>query len=72
MASPSARSRLECDDVEDGRRPFCSPLGDAPPGRTGAERVGRENEAEREEEVDDGRRAFVAVLEAREGEGMLE
>ena len=71
VASPSARSREECEDVDEGRRPFVSPLGELPPGRTGAVREGSENDAEREEEVDEGRLAFVAVLAANEGEGRL-
>jgi hypothetical protein len=71
VASPSARSRLECEEVEEGRRPLSSPFGELPPGRTGPERVGRENDAEREEEVEEGLRAFVAVLAAKEGDGRL-
>lgn len=46
-------------------------MGDVPPGRTGAERVGRENDADRDDEVEEGRRAFVAVLAASEGDGRL-
>ena len=72
VASPSARSREECEEVEEGRRPFASPLGELPPGRTGVAREGSENDAEREEEVDEGRLAFVAVLAANEGDGRLE
>lgn len=42
-----------------------------PSGRTGRSLVGREKEAERDEEVEEGRRALVAVFRASEGEGRL-
>jgi hypothetical protein len=42
-----------------------------PPGRTGWSLFGREKEGERDEEVEEGRRALVAVFWAREGEGIL-
>lgn len=73
VASPSARARRSLspaepfDEVEDGRR------AGSPPGRTGLSLLGRENDAEREDELDEaeGRRALVNVLAARDGDGRL-
>jgi hypothetical protein len=74
VASPSARARRSLspaepfDEAEDGRR------AGSPPGRTGLSLLGRENDAEREDELDEaeGRRALVNVLAARDGDGRLE
>ena len=42
-----------------------------PPGRTGWSLLGREKEADRDEELEDGRRALSAVFCKSEGEGTL-
>ena len=79
VAAPSGNSLAwEFEDVDELLdclliSPLGVPLGDAPPGLTGFARVGRENEADLEEELDEfeGRLAFVAVFAARDGEGRL-